>query len=91
MLKKLNFKLASSYSKTKNYIFACLDDECGPYGHDIHLQEICAAWKRPPVTEMSVQEYGEWMKVEEQLRELKKQKDLEQMKKFRGMGNKNRQ
>ena len=34
---------------------------------------------------MSVQEYGEWMKVEEQLKELRKQKDLEQMEKFRGM------
>ena len=61
------------------------DDACGPYGHDIHLQEICAAWKRPPVTEMSVQEYGQWMKVEQQLRELKKQKDLEQMRKLREM------
>jgi hypothetical protein len=50
-----------------------------------YSQEICAAWKRPPVTEMSVQEYGQWMKVEQQLRELKKQKDLEQMKKFRDM------
>ena len=40
---------------------------------------------------MSVQEYGEWMKVEEQLRELRKQKDLEQMEKFRRMGNKNQQ
>lgn len=69
-----------------------IDDECGPYGHDIHLQEICAAWKRPPVTEMSVQEYGEWMKVEKQLQELRKQKDLEQMEKFRGMVSKtNRQ
>lgn len=61
------------------------NDACGPYGHDIHLQEICAAWKRPPVTEMSVQEYGQWLKVEEQLRELKRQKDLEQMRKFREM------
>ena len=34
---------------------------------------------------MSVQEYGQWMKVEQQLRELKKQKDLEQMMKFREM------
>ena len=34
---------------------------------------------------MSVQEYGQWMKVEQQLRELKKQKDLEQMRKFREM------
>ena len=76
--------------KSKLFSF-WLDDECGPYGHDIHLQEICAAWKRPPVTEMSVQEYGEWMKVEEQLRELRKQKDLEQMEKFRRMGNKNQQ
>ena len=34
---------------------------------------------------MSVQEYGQWMKVEQQLLELKKQKDLEQMQKFREM------
>ena len=68
------------------FLFVVLDDACGPYGHDIQLQEICAAWKRPPVTEMSVQEYGQWMKVEQQLRELKKQKDLEQMRKFREMG-----
>ena len=60
-----------------------VDDACGPYGHDIHLQEICAAWKRPPVTEMSVQEHREWIKVEQQLLDLKKQKDLEQMQKFR--------
>ena len=41
---------------------------------------------------MSVHEYGEWMKVEEQLKELRKQKDLEQMEKFRGMVSKsNRQ
>jgi len=61
------------------------NEACGPYGHDIHLQEICAAWKRPPVTEMTVQEYGQWMKVEKQLHWLKKQKDLEQMRKFREM------
>ena len=61
------------------------DDACGPYGHDIHLQEICAAWKRPPVTEMSVKEYEQWMRIEQQLRELKKQKDLEQMRLFRKM------
>ena len=34
---------------------------------------------------MSVHEYGQWLKVEEQLRELKRQKDLEQMRKFREM------
>ena len=75
------------YIEYSNNVITLLytDDACGPYGHDIHLQEICAAWKRPPVTEMSVQEYGQWMKVEQQLRELKKQKDLEQMRKFREM------
>lgn len=36
------------------------DEACGPYGHDIQLREICAAWKRPPVTEMSREEYDEW-------------------------------
>ena len=36
------------------------DEACGPYGHDIHLREICAAWKRPPVTEMSREEYDAW-------------------------------
>ena len=65
--------------------FLIVDDACGPYGHDIHLQEICAAWKRPPVTEMSVKEYEQWMNIERQLTELKKQKDLEQMKLFRRM------
>ncbi len=37
-----------------------LDEACGPYGHDIHLREVCAAWKRPPVTEMSREEYDAW-------------------------------
>jgi hypothetical protein len=36
------------------------DEACGPYGHDIHLREVCAAWKRPPVTEMSRDEYDAW-------------------------------
>ena len=34
---------------------------------------------------MSVKEYGQWMDVEQQLRDLKKRKDLEQMRKFREM------
>ena len=43
-------------------------EACGPYGHDIHLREICAAWKRPPVTEMTRQEYESWLRVEQQVR-----------------------
>ena len=36
-------------------------DACGPYGHDIHFREVCAAWKRPPpVAEMSRAQYEEW-------------------------------
>ena len=44
-----------------------LGEACGPYGHDIHLREICAAWKRPPVTEMTRQEYESWLRVEQQV------------------------
>ena len=43
-------------------------EACGPYGHDIHLREICAAWKRPPVTEMTRQEYESWLRVEQQVK-----------------------
>ena len=45
-----------------------LGEACGPYGHDIHLREICAAWKRPPITEMTREEYESWLRVEKQVR-----------------------
>jgi hypothetical protein len=61
------------------------NEACGPYGHDIHLREICAAWKRPPVTEMTREEYESWLRVEKQVAELKRQKELEEMRKFRQM------
>ena len=48
-----------------NFFFS--GEACGPYGHDIHLREICAAWKRPPVTEMTRQEYESWLRVEQQV------------------------
>jgi len=60
-------------------------EACGPYGHDIHLREICAAWKRPPVTEMTRQEYESWLRVEQQVAELKRNLELEEMRKFRQM------
>jgi len=60
-------------------------EACGPYGHDIHLREICAAWKRPPVTEMTRQEYESWLRVEQQVAELKRTLELEEMRKFRQM------
>ena len=44
-----------------------LGEACGPYGHDIHLREICAAWKRPPITEMTREEYESWLRVEKQV------------------------
>jgi len=60
-------------------------EACGPYGHDIHLREICAAWKRPPVTEMTREEYESWLRVEQQVAELKRNLELEEMRKFRQM------
>eukprot|EP00093_Oithona_nana_P013376 13376.XXX_446359_449275_1 [CDS] Oithona nana genome sequencing. len=42
-------------------------EACGPYGHDIHLREICAAWKRPPITEMTREEYESWLRVEKEV------------------------
>jgi hypothetical protein len=40
----------------------CAGSACGPYGHDIHLAEICAAWNSPPIKEMTREEYevGWW-------------------------------
>jgi hypothetical protein len=35
----------------------CAGSACGPYGHDIHLAEICAAWNSPPIKEMTREEY----------------------------------
>lgn len=61
------------------------NEACGPYGHDIHLREICAAWKRPPITEMTREEYESWLRVEQQVEELKRQKELEEMRQFRQM------
>ena len=48
-------------------IFLLPDEPCGPYGHDIHLREICAAWKQPPVTEMTREEYESWLRVEKEV------------------------
>ncbi len=51
-------------------LFLSQGEACGPYGHDIHLREVCAAWKRPPIAEMTRKEYQEWMKVEQQVKIL---------------------
>ena len=48
-------------------MFSSIGEACGPYGHDIHLREICAAWKRPPITEMTREEYESWLRVEKQV------------------------
>lgn len=47
---------------------------CDPYGHDIHLAEICAAWNSPPVQEMTREEYQAWIEVEKQLKNIKSKK-----------------
>jgi len=44
---------------------------CGPYGHDIQLAEICAAWNSPNLQEMTKEEYKDWMVVEEKVKSLK--------------------
>ena len=62
------------------------DEACGPYGHDIHFREICAAWKRPPVTEMTSEEFKAWERVERQLGQLKDAKEREEIHKFRQAG-----
>jgi len=61
------------------------NEACGPYGHDIHLREICAAWKQPPVAEMTREEYESWKRVEKEVAELKRKLELEEMHKFRQM------
>lgn len=60
-------------------------EACGPYGHDIHLREICAAWKRPPITEMTREEYESWLRVEKEVAALKRNLQLEEMRQFRQM------
>ena len=62
------------------------EDGCGPYGHEIHLQEVCAAWKRPPEAEMTKDEFQQWQLVEHQLEDIKRENELEQMEFFRQMG-----
>ena len=54
---KFKFKISRNFS----------DEACGPYGHDIHLREICAAWKQPPVAEMTREEYESWKRVEKEV------------------------
>lgn len=58
-------------------------DACGPYGHDIHFREICAAWKRPPVTGMTRAQYEEWIEVENQLEQLRRRREREDIHRFR--------
>ena len=54
--------------KIDRYFYFYIQGEaCGPYGHDIHLREICAAWKRPPITEMTREEYESWLRVEKEV------------------------
>lgn len=61
-----------------------LDEACGPYGHDIHFREICAAWRRaPPITEMSSADFSAWQLVEEELKRLKRNKELEDLRNFK--------
>ena len=55
---KFKFKISRNFS----------DEACGPYGHDIHLREICAAWKQPPVAEMTREEYESWKRVEKEVK-----------------------
>ena len=69
---------------TNDWSFA--EEACGPYGHEIHLQEICAAWKRPPETEMTKEQFQEWQLVEHQLEDIRRAKELEQMEFFRQIG-----
>ena len=60
------------------------DEACGPYGHDIHFQEICAAWKKaPPVTEMSSADFAAWKTVEQELKDLKRRKEEADLRAFR--------
>lgn len=58
-------------------------EACGPYGHDIHFREICAAWKQPPITEMSRLEYAEWKSVERQVVDLKRAQEELAFRRFR--------
>ena len=71
----------------KTFVCTWLDDGCGPYGHEMHLREICAAaWKQPPQTEeMTKDEFDEWQQVERQLQQLRREKELKQMDFFRQM------
>lgn len=39
-----------------SYLFH-IGGACGPYGHDIQLAEICAAWNLPNLQEMTKEEY----------------------------------
>eukprot|EP00094_Tigriopus_californicus_P006743 TCALIF_06494-PA protein Name:"Protein of unknown function" AED:0.14 eAED:0.14 QI:250/0.66/1/1/1/1/4/54/290 len=58
-------------------------EACGPYGHDIHFREICAAWKQPPITEMSRHEFTEWKSVERQIVDLRRAQEEFQYRRFR--------
>lgn len=60
-----------------------LDEACGPYGHDIHFREICAAWKRPPVTEMTKSEFKQWKQIEKQAKDIKRNKEIKDIRLFR--------
>lgn len=63
------------------------DEACGPYGHDINLQEICAAWRKPPETaEMTKDEFDTWQRVEEEVRLIKRRKEEEEIRKFQSRG-----
>ena len=44
-------------STSHDICFFLVETACGPYGHDIELAEICAAWNSPPISEMTKDEY----------------------------------
>ena len=71
-------------------MFFLSGEACGPYGHDINLREVCAAWRRPPDTaEMTKADFDNWQKIEAEIEAIKARKEREEILRFKSFGLRN--